>query len=551
MLQHPRTRRTLFSVWVVSLVMVLFLCGGTLALAQTPPPGNSSTTTQSDTAEHHLTAPDGELDLEQLNQAQVDELQNVLKGAVTPEQLAQLKTQALSLLEEKGTSLIQRLDDRFIQKQDQRLTWLALVIILALPLLAFIGFMLYPLLARKSINRRVPGIALGRFYRLYIVQAIVVTVVLLLLGSCLWGIQYMTSRLGGFTNPQLVLQKESIRYVIDNREELLNDYTDVMLALARDISNNPDEDIPALILENARQLKDDPLINASANIANFVSPFLSYLSLVTFSLLVLFFLIRIFPDVKNMLTYPIEMLEAEQQGRSLPQFSSNSKAVPAASASVSGSAWVVGRWLMWMEVKVIALFAVCVLVLATLLGFLMLLFYEPIVGLLVSITSLVAETFLRSEVASNIVIITTVIVMLFVIECVAVFLVAFIFATIRFQEAIRQYFAKNITRQQTQSFLGRALLRFGWVILLTTVLGMLLPFADEKLSELLFNNGKEPNLFLIFTATPLVLLVGINLGLWLLRGFKTLVNLFKKSAAAEFGLKKPKIKKEPVLAAGD
>jgi hypothetical protein len=347
------------------------------------------------------------------------------------------------------------------------------------------------------------------------------------------------------------LQKESIRYVIDNREELLNDYTDVMLALARDISNNPDEDIPALILENARQLKDDPLINASANIANFVSPFLSYLSLVTFSLLVLFFLIRIFPDVKNMLTYPIEMLEAEQQGRSLPQFSSNSKAVPAASASVSGSAWVVGRWLMWMEVKVIALFAVCVLVLATLLGFLMLLFYEPIVGLLVSITSLVAETFLRSEVASNIVIITTVIVMLFVIECVAVFLVAFIFATIRFQEAIRQYFAKNITRQQTQSFLGRALLRFGWVILLTTVLGMLLPFADEKLSELLFNNGKEPNLFLIFTATPLVLLVGINLGLWLLRGFKTLVNLFKKSAAAEFGLKKPKIKKEPVLAAGD
>lgn len=484
----------------------------------------------------------------ELSQAEIDQLREILKGGVSEQDMVQLKALAAKIIEQRAPSMIDKIEERYIEKQNQRLMWVGLVIVLALPLLALVGFLLYPVIARKSIQKRIPNAPLGRFYRLYIVQAIVVTLVLLVLGVALWGIQFMTGRLGGITNPQLIIQRESVQYVIDNREDLIDNYTDVFMALARDIAEDPEASIDSVILENARQLREDPLVNFAADVTNFVMPFLNYVSLVSFCLLVLFFLIRIAPDIKNMLRYPIEILAAAQEGRGLPQFESSAKGVPSPATDPNGSVWKVGRWMMWMEVKVIACFAVATLVLALLMGFFLNLFFLPVVGMLVENISQVVEYFLRFEGASSIVLATTVITLLFVVECVALFLMAFVFLLIRLQETFRQRFALNITWKQSFTYLRGVMLRFGWVMLLAAGLGMGLPVVSDKVDDLLYNHGKDPNWFLLLISTPLILFIGLNLVMFLLRGFRSLVNLFKKSAVKEFDLKKPKQSKEKVLA---
>jgi hypothetical protein len=487
---------------------------------------------------HHLTA------------AELDQIKQLRAGTLSEAQIAQAKALASQQLEQLGPLAIKKLEEKSEKKQETRLIWIAVIIILLIPGLALLGFLAYPLIIRKTIRKRAPNATLKQVYSLYLPQALMATLVLLVLGGSLWGVQLLTGRLlGGVTNPQLVFQRESIHYIIDNRDELIDNYEDIMVGLANDLTDgDPEKPIMDIILDNALQLRDDPLVNAANNIIQFVMPFLNYISLITFGLLLLFFLLRIRPDLVRMLTYPVDVLEAEHQQRLLPEFDSVSVGPILPGQTPGQTMRLVGRRLMWNEVKVMTVFALTLLAFAIVLSLALILFFAPIVGWVVDSVSTAAEYFLYAENGANLLVWSSIVLMLFLLECIIVFLATFIFVLQRLQGVIRLRFAGKLDNKQTLSFIRQVALKFGWLMVLVALLGMGLPFLAGIVDDLLYNHGHDPSWVLILLATPLVLIVGLNLGLWLLRGFKTLVRLLTVTPEKVFQLKAGK-KAEPVAAA--
>ncbi len=493
-------------------------------------------------------APDNDNEKE-LTADEVAQLQALQNKTLSEAQVAQLKSFASDKIVQYGPILLEKLDAKAKAKQETRLFWIAMLIIVAIPLIGLLIFLLYPLVMRKKFRERAPNATLGQIYKLYLPQALLVTLVLLGLGTALWSIQALTGRvLGGAINPQLVLQREAVNYVIDNRDYLIDNYTELMVGLADDIARaDPEKPIFEIILENAYQLKEDPLVNTGIQIVRFVMPFLNYLALISYGILVLFFLVRIRPDIVQLLRYPLDILEADHKGQSLPAFASTAVGVIPSEATTGASMRLIGRKLMWNEVKVISLFALAVLVVAVIMSFALILFFNPIVGLLVGTLYDAAEYFLLVPNTASALVNTTVILMVFVVECVALFLFAFTFALGKLQDVLRQRFGGRITWKQTGQFMLKVGARFGWIMVLVGIFGLGLPFLAEKLDETLYNHVQEPNWNLLLLVIPSTLLIGLNLGFWLLRGFKMLVRLVSLSAAVELGLKPAEIKAEPQL----
>jgi hypothetical protein len=534
---------------LMACLVALLLIGtlSTIARADNPTPTaeeESTTLTQADIdgvdlpdVGHHMTA------------AELDQIKQLRAGTLSEAQVAQIKALASQKLVELGPLAIKKLEAKSEKKQETRLIWIAVAIILVIPLLALIGFLAYPLIIRKSIRKRAPNATLKQIYALYLPQALLVTLVLLVLGGSLWGVQFVTGRvLGGITNPQMVFQRESIHYIINNRDELMDNYQDIMVGLANDITDgDPEKPIMDIILDNVLQLKDDPVVNAANNIIQFVMPFLNYISLITFGILLLLFLIRIRPDIMRLLKYPVDILEAEDQHRILPVFNSVSVGAIPASQTPGETMRVIGRRLMWNEVKVMSVFALTLLGFAVVISLALILFFGPLVGWVVDSVNTAAEYFLRSDDGANLLVWAAIVLMLFLIECILVFLVSFIFALVRLQGVIRLRFAGTLDNKQTVTFVRQLAIKFAWVMLVVAVLGMGLPFLAGIVDDLLYNHGHDPSWVLIILATPLVLIVGLNLGLWLVRGFKTLVRMLTTTPQKVFNLKKDSGKKlEPV-----
>lgn len=542
-LLHKPRKGARFKFWLTALIaclIALLLVGtlSTIARADAPTPTaqeESTTLTQADIEGvdlpdpgHHLTA------------AELDQIKQLRAGTLSEAQLAQIKALASQKLAEFGPLAIKKLEAKSVKKQETRLIWIAVVIILLIPLLALIGFLAYPLIIRKSIRKRAPNATLKQIYGLYLPQALLVALVLLVLGGALWGVQLVTGRvLGGITNPQMVFQREAIQYIISNRDELINNYQDIMVGLANDITDgDPEKPVMDIILDNVLQLKDDPVVNAANNIIQFVMPFLNYISLVSFGILLLLFLIRIRPDIVRLLKYPVDILEAEDKHRVLPEFDSVSVGVIPAGQTSGETMRIVGRRLMWNEVKVMSVFALTLLGFAALISLALILFFAPLVGWVVNSVNTAAEYFLTSDNGANLLVWAAIVLMLFLVECILVFLVSFIFALVRLQGVIRMRFAGTLDNKQTITFVRQLAIKFGWVMLVVALLGMGLPFLAGIVDDLLYNHGRDPSWLLIILATPLVLIVGLNLGLWLLRGFKMLLRMLTTTPEKVFNLQK-------------
>jgi hypothetical protein len=544
-----KTTRLKFGLAGITACLVALLLVGifsSVVRADTPAQTDSSqAAAQSDSEDEDIVDPGHHLTAEEL-----DQIKQLRAGTLSEAQIAQAKALASQQLEQLGPLAIKKLEQKSEKKQETRLVWIAVVIILLIPGLALLGFLAYPLIMRKTIRKRAPNATLKQVYSLYLPQALMVTLVLLVLGGSLWGVQLLTGRmLGGVTNPQLVFQRESINYIIDNRDELIDNYEDIMVGLANDLTDgDPEKPIMDIILDNALQLRDDPLVNAANNIIQFVMPFLNYISLITFGLLLLFFLLRIRPDLVRMLKYPVDVLEAEHQQRLLPEFDSVSVGPILAGQTPGQTMRIIGRRLMWNEVKVMTVFALTLLAFALVLSLALILFFAPIVGWVVDSVTTAAEYFLYAEDGANLLVWSSIVLMLFLLECIVVFLATFIFVLQRLQGVIRLRFAGKLDNKQTISFIRQVALKFGWLMALVALLGMGLPFLAGIVDDLLYNHGHDPSWVLILLATPLVLIVGLNLGLWLLRGFKTLVRILTVTPEKVFQLKGRK-KAEPVAAA--
>jgi hypothetical protein len=554
----------------ISFLAALILTGtlATLAHAQTSTPTDTSTTTPAPTVDHTTTtAPaDDSVNSDEVTEADLEgidipdddahltadelaQIKQLRSGSLSEAQIEQLKAVASEQIAKFGPVAIKKLEAKSEKKQENRLFWIALVIVVAIPLLALIGFLLYPLIIRKSIKRRAPNATLKQVYGLYLPQALLVTLVLLVLGASLWGVQVLTGRvLGGVTNPQLVFQKQALQYVIDNREDLLDNYSDIMVGISKDLTDgDPEKPIMDIVLDNALQLKNDPVVNAASNIIQFVMPFLNYISLITFSMLILFFLLRIRPDIMRMLKYPVDILEAEEQHRRLPEFDSVGVGVIQPGQTSSQTMRIVGRKLMWNEVKVMVVFAVALLAFAAVVSLALILFFAPIMGWVIDAINTAAEYFLYSDDGANLLVWASIVLMLFIVECIVLFLVSFIFVLQRLQGVIRLRFAGTLTNQQTLLFLRGLAIRFLWVMVVIAVLGMGLPFLAGFVDDQLYNKGHDPSWLLILLAIPAVLIIGLNLGMWLLRGFKNLARILTVTPQKVFNLKKDK-KAEPVPA---
>jgi hypothetical protein len=537
---------------LVALLMSFLLVAGPVKAQTTPDDHTTPAPTENHTQTAVPTLPvnaqtAGQI-IEGLDPAEITQLKALRGNELTPEQVTQLKALTVQKIKQYGPSLIDKLEEKNLQKQGTRLTWIALIIVITIPVLAFIGFLLYPIFRRKKIQEVAPGTSMKRVYGLYLPQAILVTLVLFFLGLALMGIQFLLGyTLGGVTNPQLVLQRESIQYVIDESDQLVDKYTDLMVGLADDINEgDPDRPIFEIILQNAQQLKDDPVVNTAISIVQFVMPFLTYVALVSFCLLLLFFLIRIRPDIMLLLKYPIDILEAEHKGTPLPAYISASVGTVTAAATPNATTRQIGRMLMWVEVKVIALFAVGILVVAFIMSLALNFFFLPIIGILVDTINDAAEFFLYTEGSSNTLVLATSILMVFVVECILLFLLAFILGLIRLQNVLRLRFGQQITWNQAITYMRKVGLRFLWVMVLLSILGMGIPFLVEKIDDVLYSGGNDPDLPLILLAAPVILVVVLNLGMWLGRGFKTLMGLILGSAAKELGLNQKDTPPAPV-----
>lgn len=560
----------------IALLAALLLAGTftTLAHAQTTPtdaqttPTDTQTPTSTPTDSHSTTAAPAddsvnsdqvtEADLEgldvpddgtHLTAAEIAQLKQLRSGALSEDQINQLKALASDQIAKYGPVAIKKLEAKSEKKQENRLFWIAIIIVAGIPSLALIGFLAYPLIIRKSIKRRAPNATFKQIYGLYLPQALMVTIVLLVLGGALWGVQLLTGRvLGGVTNPQLVFQKQAIQYMIDDREELLTNYSDIMIGLSKDLTDgDPEKPIMDIILDNALQLKNDPVVSAANNIIQFVMPFLNYISLITFCLLLLFFLLRIRPDIMRMLSYPVDILEAEEQRRRLPEFDSVGVGAITPGQTASETMRIVGRKLMWNEVKVMVVFAITLLIFAAVLSLALILFFSPIVGWVVDAINTAAEYFLNSEDGANLLVWASIVLMLFLVECIVLFLAAFIFVLQRLQGVIRMRFAGTLTTQQTLIYLRGLALRFLWVMAVVAILGMGLPFLAGIVDDQLYNKGHDPSWLLILLAVPAILIIGLNLGMWLLQGFKNLARILTVTPQKVFNITKEK-KGEPVPA---
>ncbi|HEX2915719.1 MAG TPA: hypothetical protein VH186_33465 [Chloroflexia bacterium] len=532
-------------------------------------------------------------------------------------EIEQAKNTAIELIKERGPQLIEKIDDRYYNTQSERLIGFGVVLLIVLPLIGFAGCMLFPLFTQRMIRSRLPNPPMGRLYKLYFVQALVVFVVLFALGFALWLSQFWIGSLGSVTNPQLVLQKQAIQYVVDNRQELVDNYTEIFVGAAQDLGNDPDASLLSVIIDNAQEFRSDPLVQLTSNIIRFLLPILSNLFYIAYALLLIFFLRRIWPEFRNMLRYPVDVVAAEQQGQEIPIFRSMylpqlvfpvaqapvpvapgytyppqqtgygypqpqqnygyaqpqqppqnyggygqpprppqnfgynmppqygpvpqgyptqapnyGQNRPAGPQSPVKNMWANGGRMIWTEVKIVFFFAILSFVLAIIMGIFLSFFFTPVVQLLVELTSIAMIYFIRLDGSSGIIVITMLLVLVFLVECVLLFLAAFVFLLGKVLDVLRDRFTKRLTWRLTMRYLWRTFLRFLWVTVLAAILGiglsLLAAFAVGALI-----NASQPNWFLSLTCAPLILLIGLNLGMWLLRGFRTLRRLYKNTPAFE------------------
>jgi hypothetical protein len=93
-----------------------------------------------------------------------------------------------------------------------------------------------------------PGFSKWRFFKLYLVQAVIGWLVLLALGFSIFLIQWFILSSGRQTNAEVVLQQESINYIINNRTTLLDRYPELYQQVAQNLAGVHDEAVIAVLI---------------------------------------------------------------------------------------------------------------------------------------------------------------------------------------------------------------------------------------------------------------------------------------------------------------
>ena len=459
-----------------------------------------------------------------------------------------MKQAAVQNIQEYGPLFLQSFQDRYFTRKGEQLAWLRDILLCMIPLLAMAGVTLYPLLRGRSISQRLPNPPVGRLVKMYATQGVILMVVLFVLGLCLFLLQFWMTSLGAVTNPQYVLQEQAINYVVDNREELVDNYSAIFAGVAEQLKTDEDMSILSTILENGRQLRDDPLIEGVVALLEFLWPLLSNLFLITFLVIALAFLRRLWPDIRRMLRFPLDQIAAERlrpapvpaaasgalppgygygpplaTGAAPGQFAAGYAAppgmAPPGQRGVAAQMWAEGRRLIWLEVRVVGVFMIAATLLSLLMGVILYLFVIPLVSLLVNVVSVAMMYFVEHAGASTAIALVVILIALFLVECFILFGAMFFLLVRRTLGVFRRRFLREITWREAWRLLGRQCGRFGLATGLATGLGIILMVLADWTAGFLIGADLWA---LGLLAVPFILLVGFNLGFWLGRGLRLL-----------------------------
>jgi hypothetical protein len=413
-----------------------------------------------------------------------------------------VKEAASNTLKACQTPMISELNTRYQTIQETRRSWYTWGLLVVLPLAGFIGFMIFPYFMRNTIRGRIPDVSGRRLFRLYLGQAMLVAVLLLALGGCLWLTQYWLSSLGAKANPQMILQEEEINYVGNNHTRLIRKYPEIYVPVARELTALPDEAMLSLIIESGLEQRDDTTLGLEADLINFTWPTFSFLFFATFGLLIFLFLQRTWPEIKNMLRYPVELLAAEYEGR-LPEISIQQTT----------------KKLLVVELKVLGAFFGLAIGLSFLTSFFLQIFFGRVIQLLIENISGGMTYFVRQDGAAWVIVVATFLILVFLTESVLLFMLAFATIIGKITDCLRERYnglvSKNASRKLVQRHFANFLRVIGLAVILSLSLSLGATFLTSALTE-----PDKPMWVLTLLGVPTLLLVGFNLGMWLLGGFK-------------------------------
>lgn len=431
----------------------------------------------------------------------------------------EVKDAAAQQIKDCQEPLINDLTTKYKVVQDERRSWYAWGLLVVLPLAGFFGFMLFPLFQQSKVQNLVPGVSQRRLYKLYFVQALVATVMLLVLGACLWFCQFWLSSLGTRTNPQLILQEEEINYVASSRIKLVRKYPEIYVPVAKELAVLPDEAMLAIIMESGLQQRSNDMLALEADLINFTWPTFSFIFFGTFSLVLFLFLQRVWPQVKNMLSHPLDLLAAEQQGQ-----------------VVSVSTWQAARRMIVVELKVMGVFTGIAIVLSLLVSLFLQQFFSRTIQLLIENMSGGMTFFVRLNGAPEVVATATFLILVFLVECVLLFMFAFACLMGKITDCYRERFRGDYSKKANRKLIRYHFVNFLWFAILAVVLSIGLSLAASLLTGAL-TDAEKPQWVPTLLGVPVLLLLGFNLGMWLLRGLdhfrRLLPDMFNPTAKTD------------------
>lgn len=434
---------------------------------------------------------------------------SVFSGTTDLEKL--LKAQLAQVMQEQLPIMIDKIDEKVERGNERKVMWLGALLMGVLPGIGLFGTLLVPVLRGKELKQRAPDAPNARIWKLYVVDAIAVACVLLALGSFLTATQYFLGKMSGYTNPQIALQQAMIEYMADpeNSVRLVDDYFEAFKGVANDIANDEDGALIAAMLENITTVRESTTLKYVAKfIRHVLMPALGYVFYITIGIAVLLFLKRLWPDLKAMILYPIGALEAEQAGTL--EEDPIKKLVDAA------------RRLIKIEFGAVVLFAATVFILAVVIGFCIWTFFEFYADVFIDAVAIGMLMFLSDPSTQNYLMLEIVLMFVFAIEAVVLFILGFAFLTGNLMLAYRKGFAGELDWGAVGKTTLRYAGRFFYFIALVALLGVGTSMLSNYLGDTLLESENASTYSLALLMYPGVLLVGLNLGIWLLRGLAML-----------------------------
>ncbi|HEX2914205.1 MAG TPA: hypothetical protein VH186_25620 [Chloroflexia bacterium] len=413
--------------------------------------------------------------------------------------------QATQELAIKVPFLKQALKESYNQVQGERLEIYAWVLLVALPLTGFTGFLLFPALMRRSIQERLPRIPFLRIFRIYLLQALIVAVMLLALGATIWFSQFILSRIGHSANPQVMLENEEIQYVVKNSPTLTHLYPETFIPLAQNLDPHSNQALMAQLIESALQSREDGLIRVEVELVNFTWPSLSFVFAGSLVLMLFFFLQRLQPNLKAFLSHPIALLDSDVNGR------------PTTTLQLAAR-------LVAVELRVVLLFIGLAIGLTFVMAAFLRLFLAHITGLLIELISGGMTYYLREHGNTLVVMLSTLLVLLFMVETVVLFSLSFAILMGRLSDIQRRRYQGKYGRQETRQINRAYRQRFYWLLFQATALSLGLSIVAGLSYGLMVQHSHTVGVPLLL-GLPSLLLLGLNIGLWRFQGFRYLVQL--------------------------